>query len=59
MIRRLLSLRVIVYELSQFLIYWVVPHWNVDSDTLFELHDVILEGLDLNLRIFQLSQQLQ
>lgn len=53
---QLLSLGVVIDELGEFAIDWVLSYWNVDGNSLLEVNDVLLESVDLQLRIFELLQ---
>ena len=51
------SLWVVVDELSKFLICGVSLDWNIHSDSLLEVNDVLLKSLDFNFGIFELFQE--
>lgn len=53
------ALWIIVDELCQLSVNVVLLDWDVDGNPLLQVHDVLLERLDLNLGILQLFQQLQ
>ena len=53
------SLGVVVNEFSKLSVDWVFLHWNVNSDSLLEVNDVLLERINLDLGILQLLQELQ
>lgn len=55
----LLSLRVVVNKLSKALVDGVVLNWDVDSNTLLQLNDVVLKSLNLNLSVLQLSEEFE
>jgi hypothetical protein len=55
----LLPLGVVVDELSETLVDRIVLHRDVDCDTLLQLNDVVFEGLDLDLGILELPEELQ
>ena len=53
------SLGVVVNEFSKLSVDWVFLHWNVNSDSLLEVNDVLLKRINLDLGILQLLQELQ
>ena len=53
------SLGVIVDIFRQLFVNWVILHGNVNSDSLFQIDDVLLEGADLNFGILKLLEELQ
>jgi len=53
------SLRVVVNEFCQFLINTIVLDWNVDSNSLFEIYDVLLKSSDFNFSILELLKEFQ
>ena len=56
---KLRSFRIVVDELSKLLINLVVFDWDVDSDLLLQLDDVVLQSFNLHFGIFQLFEELQ
>jgi hypothetical protein len=54
-----LSLWVVVDELSELLVDNVILDWDVDGNSLLKLDDVVLEGLNLNLGILELSKEFE
>jgi hypothetical protein len=54
-----LSLRVVVDELSETLVNWVILHWNVHSNALLKLDDVVLKSLIFTLGILEMSKKLK
>ena len=51
-----LPLRIIIYKLSQFLINLIILHRYIHSNPLLQLYYIILQCLNLHLRILQLLQ---
>lgn len=54
-----MSLRVVVDELSELAVDGVVLDGDVDSDSLLELDDVVLQCLNFDFGILELSQELE
>ena len=50
------SLWVVVDELGQLLVSKVFLHWNVNSDSLLQVNDVLLESLNLDFSVFKLLE---
>ena len=50
------SLWVVVDELGQLLVSKVLLHWNVNSDSLLQVNDVLLKSLNLHLSVFKLLE---
>ena len=53
------ALWIIVDELSQFAVNVVLLHWDIHSNSLLQVNDVLLEGVNLDLSILELLEQLQ
>ena len=53
------SFRVVVNELGKLSVNRIILNWNVNSDSLFQVNDVLLKSLNLNLSILELFQKLK
>ena len=53
------ALRIVVDVLSKALVSGILSHGDVDSDSLLQVDDVLLQRLDLNLSVLELLKQLQ
>ena len=53
---KLLSVRVVVDELSKSLVNNIILNWDIDSNSLLQFNDVVLEGFNFDFSIFQLSK---
>jgi len=53
------SLRIIVNEFGQLLIDGILLNWDIDSDSLFQIDDILFQCLDFNFGVLKLFQKLQ
>ena len=53
------SFRVVIDEFSQLSIDWILLDWDVNSNSLLQVDDVLLEGINFNLSILELLQELK
>jgi len=56
---QLCSLRVVVDELSQLFVSGIFLDWNINSNSLLQINNVLLQSFNFNLSILQLLQELQ
>lgn len=52
-----LSLWIVIDELSKSLVDLVISNWNVNSDSLLQVNNILLQSFNLDFRIFQLLQK--
>ena len=53
------SFRVVVDELGELSVNGIILNWDVNSNSLFQVNDVLLKSLNLNLSILELFQKLK